>query len=83
MSKSVQSSRMETEAVRDLGTFVHSHTTSDADIQDHRSQETVYIGLRVPRSRRHRKRHHRHHRKDESKELFKTRSERILYRILL
>ncbi|CAI9721653.1 sodium bicarbonate cotransporter 3-like isoform X1 [Octopus vulgaris] len=72
MSKSVQSSRMETEAVRDLGTFVHSHTTSDADIQDHRSQETVYIGLRVPRSRRHRKRHHRHHRKDESKEPFKT-----------
>nr|AAN75454.1 Na-dependent Cl/HCO3 exchanger [Doryteuthis pealeii] len=72
MAKSEQGSRMETEAVRDLGSFVSSHTTSDADIQDHRSQETVYIGLHVPRYRRHRKRHHRHHRKDDVKEPFKT-----------
>lgn len=73
MTKSEQSSRIETEAVRDLGSFVSSHTTSDADIQDHRSQETVYIGLHVPKYRRHRKRHHRHHRKDDVKEPFKTR----------
>ncbi|KAL5005938.1 hypothetical protein ScPMuIL_017096 [Solemya velum] len=46
----------------DLGSFVHTNIPSDAEIKDHRSQETVYIGLHVPKQRhRHRRHGHRRH----------------------
>ncbi|XP_076459053.1 electroneutral sodium bicarbonate exchanger 1-like isoform X2 [Babylonia areolata] len=48
--------------VKDHGSFVF-HAPSDADIQDHRKQDTVYIGLHLPRQQRphrHRPRHHKH-----------------------
>ncbi|XP_060569737.1 uncharacterized protein LOC132728132 isoform X2 [Ruditapes philippinarum] len=40
--------------LRDLGSFVHSSTVSDAEIKDHRSADTVYVGLHLPRQRRSR-----------------------------
>ncbi|KAK3103933.1 hypothetical protein FSP39_023011 [Pinctada imbricata] len=47
--------------LRDLGSFVNAHVPSDADIKDHRSQDTVFIGLRLPKQggRHRRKRHHK------------------------
>ena len=48
--------------VRDLGSFARSHVPSDADIKDHRSQETVYIGLQLPKHH-HGMRRRRHRRK--------------------
>ncbi|KAK3586799.1 hypothetical protein CHS0354_002538 [Potamilus streckersoni] len=45
--------------IRDLGSFAWSSVPSDADIKEHRSADTVYIGLRLPQKRRHRHRHHR------------------------
>ncbi|XP_035828974.1 sodium bicarbonate cotransporter 3 isoform X3 [Aplysia californica] len=56
--------------VKDHGSFASFHVPSQADIQDHRSADTVYIGLHVPRNeRRHRHggRHRHRHRRDESK----------------
>ncbi|XP_076452508.1 sodium-driven chloride bicarbonate exchanger-like isoform X2 [Babylonia areolata] len=44
--------------VRDHGSFL-CQPPSFADIQDHRNQNTVYIGLHLPRQNR-RRRHHRH-----------------------
>ncbi|KAK7507322.1 hypothetical protein BaRGS_00001257 [Batillaria attramentaria] len=56
--------------LRDHGSFVSFHAPSDADIQDHRKQDAVYIGLHLPRQQ-HRARRHRHHRhkrpKDDSR----------------
>ncbi|XP_059143264.1 sodium bicarbonate cotransporter 3-like isoform X2 [Physella acuta] len=52
--------------VRDHGSYASFHAPSIADIQDHRKQDTVYIGLHLPRQeRRHRHRRHKH-RKDNN-----------------
>lgn len=57
--------------VRDLGSFARSHVPSDADIKDHRSQETVYIGLQLPKHHHgmRRRRHHRRKKGDASDKL--------------
>ncbi|XP_052079267.1 sodium bicarbonate cotransporter 3-like isoform X1 [Mytilus californianus] len=48
--------------IRDLGSFANAHVPSDADIKDHRHQETVYIGLQLPKHHHgmRRRRHHKH-----------------------
>ncbi|KAH9514096.1 Sodium bicarbonate cotransporter 3, partial [Bulinus truncatus] len=46
--------------VRDHGSYASFHAPSITDIQDHRKQDTVYIGLHLPRQER--RRHHRKHR---------------------
>ncbi|GFO32473.1 Anion exchange protein [Plakobranchus ocellatus] len=48
--------------VRDHGSFASFHVPSQADISDHRKQDTVYIGLHMPRQERRRRRGHRGHR---------------------
>ncbi|KAK6961751.1 sodium bicarbonate cotransporter 3, partial [Biomphalaria glabrata] len=45
--------------VRDHGSYASFHAPSITDIQDHRKQDTVYIGLHLPRQER--RRHHRKH----------------------
>ncbi|XP_055959093.1 sodium bicarbonate cotransporter 3 isoform X3 [Patella vulgata] len=58
--------------IRDMGSFVRAAAPSDADIQEHRNQDKVYIGLHLPRTRpqRHRRRH-RHHRSSDRDKLAK------------
>ncbi|BFZ15360.1 hypothetical protein BsWGS_18399 [Bradybaena similaris] len=54
--------------LRDHGSFASFHAPSQAELQDHRKQDTVYIGLHLPRQdRRHRHKHGRHksHKRDE------------------
>ncbi|KAK7112417.1 electroneutral sodium bicarbonate exchanger 1-like isoform X2 [Littorina saxatilis] len=53
--------------VKDHGSFVY-HAPSDADIQDHRKQDTVYIGLHLPRHQREQQRRRRHRHKKSSKD---------------
>lgn len=48
--------------VRDHGSFASFHVPSQADISDHRKQDTVYIGLHMPRQERRRRRGHKGHR---------------------
>ncbi|KAK6166260.1 hypothetical protein SNE40_023003 [Patella caerulea] len=58
--------------IRDMGSFVRAAAPSDADIQEHRNQDKVYIGLHLPRTRpqRHRRRH-RHHRSSDRDKIAK------------
>ncbi|CAG5122269.1 unnamed protein product, partial [Candidula unifasciata] len=52
--------------VRDHGSFASFHAPSQAELQDHRKQDTVYIGLHLPRQdRRHRHKHHKSHKREE------------------
>ncbi|XP_052813813.1 sodium bicarbonate cotransporter 3-like isoform X3 [Mya arenaria] len=52
--------------LRDLGSFVHAPTVSDAEISDHRRQDQVYVGLHLPRHRGHRRGRHKHHSRKSS-----------------
>ncbi|CAL1544319.1 unnamed protein product [Lymnaea stagnalis] len=53
--------------LRDHGSYASFHAPSIADIQDHRKQDTVYIGLHLPRQeRRHRHRKHKHRRENDT-----------------
>ncbi|XP_053386313.1 electrogenic sodium bicarbonate cotransporter 1-like isoform X3 [Mercenaria mercenaria] len=62
--------------LRDLGSFVHSSTVSDAEIKDHRSADTVLVGLHLPRQgARHRRQKRGHKRKSSQPHLESTMSE--------
>nr|BAU71498.1 putative sodium-driven chloride bicarbonate exchanger [Phreagena okutanii] len=49
--------------LRDMGSFVHATTVSDAEIKDHRSADTVYVGLHLPRHNHHHRGQKHHKRK--------------------